>query len=873
MSWWQWVIVALAAYLLISMTPWIVLQIVIWRIRRRLPFMAEEARQLERLMQVESEHAERWPQRPRPGRYQEVDRQALEQLLRMRVIISQANDLWPAVASYAPEPLNPLQVLAMGAWRPLSEALRIWRDKRRLNAYLDEGEEAIAALLEQWTEAQAIPGRIQAELSDARAEARRLRALWEGESEAGTRGIQALGDALALVDRSLGEALDAMRDAAPEQVAATSVQSEEQLAQATATLQKLEQELSQVIEARRQAAASLAQAHAGLQAAQERWQQLQAQGARDPAVAHALEALRALEDALQATAQEATPQAYRQVLTDVEAYLAQEKMLGEQMDALEAVMQRSREALEGDVVALAAAQEACAAMRSEAGFAPDLSDALVAQAQEIYAQAEEQRALGTLHSYQTAISMAEQAAEVIQQATDRAQAAAQDLEQIRAHRQQAAPEIRQALHQRAESVHEALGAYAQHWDAECDAQLQRVWGLLQQAEAGWSALPPTLLGEGLPRQSELESGRQTLQNAAGAIRRARQLVEELEGRLARVNAQRQALEAGLAELDGPLGQRLQEAADAMLPELRERYQAWLADYQARRPALQDPAQIDYAEAADRWLPTAMAEAREILAAHDEDVARYRKAVQEAQKRLERDWQRLQKLDPMQMPLPDEDLERLSADYAAWQAAAEASQDDPAAMAALVGRRLEALERRIESARRQINEGRQALATLDRQFEQQMQSARQNRAAIHALMQESQWRQIDWSLADGEPLVQRALTYQEASRQAETLDEAVNQMRHAVNTAEEALQAYQGMEQQLRSAQDKLNREFRTATAELDRAQRQAGQLRAQGPSEALAALERRCADATSLISMSQNAATFDAALRYLLDAQERLARG
>ena len=873
MSWWLWIIVALAVYLLLSMTPWIVLQLAIWRIRRRLPFMAEETRQIERLMAVEAEHAERWPERPRPGRYQQVDRRALEQLVRMRVIISQANDLWPAVADYCPDQLNPLQMLALGAWRPLWEALRTWRNKRRLNALLDEGDEAIGALLEQWTEAQSIPGRIQAELSDARAEARRLRALWEGESEAGTQSIQALGDALALLERALGEALDEMRAADAGQIAATALQSEAQLAQAAETLQTLERELDQVIQGRKRAEESLARADAGLRALKERWRGLQAQGARDPAIAQRLAEFDALSSGLALAAQAATPDAHGQVLADMEAFYALEKTLGEQLDTLQEIMRRSHEALEGDVGALASAQQVCDALRADGAFEPDVSESLVAQAQEIYAQAEEQQALGTLHGYQTAISLAEQARQAVREAAERAEAATQDLAQIVADQQQAAPEIRQALNERAQGVSDALRYYASHWDGSCEARVQRINALLEQAEQAWAGLPAPLLRGGAPKQSELAGAREGLQAVTAATRRVRQLVEELEGRLARVSAQRKALEAGLAELDEGLCPRLATAREAMLPELRDRYEAWLARFEARRPEFRDVARINYDEAADHWLPEELGQAREILAAHEEDVARYQKLLQEARRGLEREWQRLQKLDPMQMPLPEEDLERLNADYDAWQAEAETRGDDPAAMSELVSRRAAGLERRIEAARRQINEGRQALATLDRQFEQQAQALQKSRATIRALVQDSQWRQIDWDLADGEPLVQRAVTYQAASREAELLDEAVNQMRRAVNTAQEALQAYQGMEQQLRTAQDGLNREFRAATADLDRAQRQAGQLRVQGPSEALRALEEHCASATSLISMAQRAATFEDALRHLRDAQDRLARG
>ena len=873
MTWWLWIIVAIAVYLLVTMTPWILLQVAVWRLRRERPYLAAEKEQLEGLKEAEAEHAARWPERPRPGRYEPVDRVAIDHLVRLRIIISQSNDLWPALAGFEPEQPDPLRVLLLGAWRPLITALRTWRNKRRLNALLEEGQQTVAVLTEQWTEAQSIPGRIQTELADLRTEVRRLQAQWQSEVDAGMQGLEAMGTGLGQVDDSLGGAFQSMREASPDEVAARTLESEQTLVEATEAARALESDLQEAIAIRQRALESLERADSGLRLVEERWSGMQARGAKDPAMAQGVQALGGARAELVSLAEPATPAAYAEVLARMDAYHTQERSLGEQLDALDGLMHRSQEALTGDVGALTAALEACDAARASDRLELDICDAQVAQAKELYAQAEEQQAMGTWHGYQTALSFAEQARETVAEATALAERSGQDLAQIEADRQQAAPERRAAIRDGADKAGLALQYYVHHWNDERESEWERVNTLLEQADRAWHSLPASLLEDRTLKQSELPAIGETLERITAATRRAQQLVEELEGYHARVSSQRRTLEEGLAELENDLNAELAAVQERMLPEVRDQYDAWCESYQARLRTLQDAAQIDYDEAADQWLPKTLSEGREIQAAHQEDISRYRSLSQEALRRLDKEWQRLQKLDPMQHPRPhEEELERLIADYDGWQSAIEAQEDNPAVLSDLVSRHASSLEKRIDAVRDEIVEGRQTLTALDKQYQQQLQAVQKSRKTIRTLLQDSQWGEIEWDLADGESLVERAVTHQEASRQADLLEEAANQMRRAVKMAEEAAQIYQGMEQQLRSAQDKLNREFRAASADLDRAQRRAGELRQQGASEALHGLEERCASATGLISLAQSAATFEDALRHLREAQEDLAR-
>jgi chromosome segregation ATPase len=266
------------------------------------------------------------------------------------------------------------------------------------------------------------------------------------------------------------------------------------------------------------------------------------------------------------------------------------------------------------------------------------------------------------------------------------------------------------------------------------------------------------------------------------------------------------------------------------------------------------------------------EARGILAAHEVDMATYVRQLGDAARRLERGWQRLQKLSPGEPPRPEEDIDQLTLDYQTWQATADAESNNPAVLADLATRQAEDLERRMEAARRQVSDGRETLVAQDKQYAQIGQTVNRARTALRSLQQDTQWQQINWALATGEEAWERAQAAQVSSRLAESLDLAANEMRRAVSIGQEAQQAYATAEQQLRAAQDRLNREYRTTTTELDRAQRRTQELRIKGQTVELAALEAQIASAQGLLGEAKSATTFDEALTDLRQAQEVLAR-
>ena len=77
---------------------------------------------------------------------------------------------------------------------------------------------------------------------------------------------------------------------------------------------------------------------------------------------------------------------------------------------------------------------------------------------------------------------------------------------------------------------------------------------------------------------------------------------------------------------------------------------------------------------------------------------------------------------------------------------------------------------------------------------------------------------------------------------------------------------------MESALSRLDEELRTATTALERGRRRMEQMRDQGPSEELTALEELGANAKNAIETARNAKTFEDALRYLRDANNVLTR-
>lgn len=873
MEWWTWLIIAVVIYLVLCLVPWLLFKLFTARLEKKGGFVAEILPRINALVDAERLHASLWPDEPRPGRYEAIDREALRLLGELRDGLSRVNEIADRVAAYTPPSIAAGRVFTFGAFGPMAAARTALSDRNDLDSAIESAERTAAALAEQQSQAAAVPDRLQADLAAAQAEIRRLYALWEAEIQAGTRDIQALGDGLALVDNAMSATTETVRTSGADEQLGTVLRAEQQLAMATETIEQAERELDAIRTQRTAAQEGAATAHAAVSDVSARWATLQDQGVKDPSVAARVSELVRMVSTLDATLGQATPSAFEQAIERAREVKALGSSVAAELEALKGSMTQSAEAVSESVALLERARallaESTAAMP---GVSFDASTGQIREGEDILGQSQSALQSGTLHGYQTAAMLAEQARQRLQRALDGVTSAVEAVQTLYAEREAVDDAARAALRERAVTLASEWEVYGRHWHPGRQEALAGALASLDAADAAWATLPEAFRAKGVLDQSHLAELQGVMRSVTEHVEASREAIDSLSAELAAIISLREQVEAGVAALETETLPALADKRDTMLPELAERYDNWLPLYQEQRAALADPAQMDYERAATDWLLQVTSEAQSILSAYEGDLVHYGRQLEETRRRLERSWRRLQRLEPQQPPFPEEDINKLTEDVASWMATGEAEAANPAVLSALVTHQASDLERRIDLARRQISEGRQALSSLERQFQQLGQALQKTRASLRSLQNDTQWQQITWVLGSGEETWERALAARASSQESDSLDMAVNEMQRAVNLGQEAQQIYAGSEQQLRSALDRLNREFRAATNDLDRAQRRANQLRQVGPSEELDALDERISSAMSLVSMAQNASNFEDALRHLTAAQEELAR-
>lgn len=873
MAWWMWLIIAVVIYLVLCLVPWLLFKLLTARLEKKGGFVTEVLPRINALVDAERFHTSLWPDEPRPGRYEGIDREALRLLGELRGGLSRVNEIADRVAAYAPLHVGAGRVFSLGAYGPMAAARTALSDRSDLDSGIEGAEQIAAALAEQQSEAAAVPDRLQADLAAAQAEIHRLYALWEAEIQAGTRDIQALGDGLALVDNAMSATAETVRTSGADEQLGSVLRAEQQLAMATETIEQAQRELESIRAQRTAAQEAAATAHAAVSDVSARWAALQDHGVKDPSVAARVSELAQMAATLDATLGEATPSAFELAAQRAQEVKALGASVAAELEALKESMTKSAAAVSETVALLDQARAVLAeSMEAMPGVSFDVSTDEIREGEEILTQSQSALHSGTLHGYQTAVTLAAQARQKLQDALDGITSTAEAVQTMSAERDAVGDTARAALRDRAVTLASEWEVYGRHWHPGRQEALAAALSSLDAADAAWLALPEPFRAGGILVQSHLAVLQGLMQSVTEGVEQSRDTIDSLGAELAAIISLREQVETGVAALEAETLPALADRRDKMLPELAERYDNWLPLYQEQRAALADPAQMDYERAAADWLPEVTSEARSILSAYEGDLVHYGKQLDEARRRLERSWQRLQRLEPQRPPLPDEDINKLTEDVASWMATGEAEAANPAVLSALVTHQASDLERRIDLARRQISEGRQTLSSLERQFQQLGQALQKTRASLRSLQSDTQWQQITWALGSGEETWERALAAQASSQESDSLDLAVNEMQRAINIGQEAQQIYAGSEQQLRSALDRLNREFRAATNDLDRAQRRANQLRQEGPSEELDALDERISSAMSLVSMAQNASNFEDALRHLTAAQEEMGR-
>jgi len=605
--------------------------------------------------------------------------------------------------------------------------------------------------------------------------------------------------------------------------------------------------------------------------AEERWKGLRLRGAREPLLSTELNQLQIEIGRLPRVAQRGTLDAFQQANEEAKVLDARVGLLMDQLDALDQMIVRSKETVAGNVQALAQAHAACDELAHQDPWLEfDDSRALIEQSAEAYLEAERQRGLGTTQGYQASITLAETARQRLAGAQEAIAALPEGARRIRSLLADLSSGSLADLRSRIGHVSDELKVYARHWEAGLERDSAQAISKLDQAQAELNAIPPDVRFQRRLRQSEVPRLIESLSHARSCLEEARELADGLDQERERIEALHRGLKRALEVISGSTIPAIGDKAQHMLPEIQERFRALETAFRKQAARMGDPAQVDYDQATNEWVPSIERRLNDLLSEHERSLKHYRAALKETFRRIERAWARLSKLDPGQSPGPEEDIEQLALDLDAWQTEAERGSEKPLVLREIVGPRAKNLEGRIETARVQIVEGRRTLDELSRQYQKCAQTTRNLRNATREMQRQSRWPKITWSTDQAERAWEEAIGLERQSRAAPTLAMAADQIQRGVSAALRAEQLYARIERQMETALRRLNEEWLSVAASLERASRQQAKLRERGLSPEATQIEELCARAERSIEMAQAAPTFEDALWHLRDASRTL---
>ena len=541
------------------------------------------------------------------------------------------------------------------------------------------------------------------------------------------------------------------------------------------------------------------------------------------------------------------------------------------MAQLDALQGEAKTALEGDLLRLSAAQEKIEAMMSDSlSLEPDLSRRLVEDAGDLYLRAEQQRELGTIEGYRAAIEMAEGARDALAEAEERMVALPNQLQAVKDELDHLNGETLDDWRHRAQQLADDLAGYQVHWNNGVATRSNDALGALDEVALMLERLPPRAREQGRFLQSELDDLAAVLQGASQQMAHAQAMIGELEGDLLRIEEQRQRLEERLVGMNEGIWTELGGLAEQMLPGLRERYRALYQEYRDRLPLFADPSQVNYDHAVNIWLPDIESASADIKLAHERDISHYQRMVKERAAQVEKKWTRLVRLDPLDPPLSEENVERLERDLERWHLDLEKQGENLPAQREALGRRADELERRIEAATRQVDEGRAELRSLEKRFDRHAQAVRSTRSRLRDLERSNAWPNIDWELDTVEGQWEQATLERHAARTSPTLKDAAQRMVQAVASSETADNAFQEALRGMHGDLQVLAGDLRQASQALERALTEVEALAAEGDEDSAETLRLACNRAQERIDAAQESRSAEDVSRALRDAQEVL---
>ncbi len=872
MIWLRILVLLIDLYLVLSLGAWFALRFAQWRAQRSRRSLVNGAEALRNLAEGIGRHTGRWPREPRPGRYAAPDELAREHLANLRTSVAEAEALRPSLQSVPIISLTLPQVLALQALPPLVQAVRAWRDARALWRLVDRASASLEVLDAQAQIVDGIPSRTRATLNETRAEATRLTAVLEAVEEQGMQGLERTSWQLAEIGMKAEHALDRLSAATDEPQ--TVYEIDRDLGEASAYLQEIDRFLGEASEARLRAQNLLTRVYSALGLVEERWQGLQARGAAEPALAAEVDDLRAraqrLPDVERASAsmdnyQKVTRQAL--VLdTDIQAAM-------QQLDRIDTLMRESKDALGDAQQSLADTMAMCQEMSGEdPTLQPDLSLSLVARAHQLCEESEAHRAEGTMEAYQEAMAAADEALETLTQARQGLAEMPDAVKRVQRLLRDVSIEQRGAWRGRFQSICEGLRAYPVHWDRTHEREAAAAEAALAEAEAALAQAPGDVREGRRYTQTGLLQSVESLTAAQEQMEQAQRSVANLENELKRIEDVHHALDEEIREISERTLPALVELRAQMLPELQQRLDRLVGTFSDESRLYLEPTRVDYDEATDRWLPSIKRQIDELAGEHRSSVRQYHKMQRETVHRIDRLWGRLQRMDPYQLPAPEEDIQALVRDLDGWRAAVEYEASNPASLRDLIAREGKNLERRLQAAIQQIEEDRGRLVALSKDYQRMAATNERIDALVHHVRTESHWARISWGTEEAEEIWQAAVALEEESASARTLTQAVDRLQRAVNAARRAEALYLGTERQISNAIGRLDSDLQTVGRLVDRAQRLEESLRQDQQEDAAQEVAALLAAAGRALDSASEATTFDDALRHLQTARASVER-
>jgi hypothetical protein len=870
MDWWAYLLLALGVYVLAAGIPWLAYAVVRWLTARGGPYLEAEGDSQRQLQAALRQQRANWPAVPRLGRYRELDQKALDRLADLATSISDVEQLWPGLASYAGAPFGPLQVATLRGWPAMAAALAVRRDQRQVQRLLRVGERQLAEIVLLEGMVAEIPAAVNDLVQERARQAAALRSAIDAESQAGTTGLDDLrleSSALRSQAEQVGQSLEAAGSPSDEVL----LRADRELEAIGAAMAVAETRLAAIAVQRQTAEALLAESGQLVGALQGQWTRLEGQGAREPRLNQELTEISAAAEQLRAGLAKRTPEDYAQVAAGGQQLKQRLVNVQQELDTLGAALQTAQEGVAGDLAAIEDAHLVVASLgEREAPVLADASLALVEEAAESYRLAEERLQVGSLQALRESSESSTRGQALLQQALLRARETAQLADQASALLQTVAPEHRQQLHSQLDALGAELGAYAVIWRNRLSAMSTGAGQDLLQAERLLDQLPQGLVARTPAKETELAAGLETLARASDLVAAAEARVMELETNKKTVLRQRAELDAAVADLRQSDLAKAQALYSQMLPATQRALDEFVARLEQESQTMLDPAQADYDVALGTWMPAIREELGGLLQQHGQDVRQLSRALRDRRNKLDRAWRRLQSLLDRDPRRPEEDVDRLFETFGAWWDAGEAAEGQAAAMQALVEVQAPELEARIQRALDQLEEGRRVNRDLARDLNRAQREVERAREQAARRGADSGWPHLAWDLREADDLWRRANEAERANAVAATIAQANALLEQAIELTTQAEQAYQLEQDTAVEAQGKLDTAYQSAARQYDAAVRQAAELRAKGPSPELTILEGRLDAARRDLDASREAVTVREAEQRLQLAQDTL---